>query len=154
VTDEILAAAQRLNKAQDLLKEAESDQIRKFEPVPLTELVLAKINQTFAPQDRREVMDLLVNECGRNLPFKAEATSRSLDQIRLAVIKLANGNLDELRRQVQAAKRDWRDVIGAAETPEAMSMGFVAFDNLDAETRTGIAARDREQYQDWLNSHE
>lgn len=119
VSDELLAAAQRLNEALDELKQAQSDQDRKFEPVPLTELVIAKVDQTFAPEARRKAMDLLVNECGRNLPQKAEATSRSLDQIRLAVLKLANGNLDELRRHIQTAKSDWRDVIMAAESPES-----------------------------------
>lgn len=116
VSEELLAAAQRLNQVQDQLKQAQSDREQKFEPVPLTEPVIAKIDQTFAPQDRREVMELLVNECGRNLPQKADATSRSLDQIRLAVLKLANGNLDELRRQLQTAKSDWRDVILEADS--------------------------------------
>jgi len=152
VTDEMQAAAQRLNDAQEKLKRAESVQDRQFEPVPLTTLAVAKIDQTFAPQDRREAMDLLIDECGRNLPFKADATPQSLDQIRLAVIKLANGNLDELRRHIRTAKSDWRDVIGAAETPEAMSLSFDEFDKLDVEARTEITTRDRRQYQDWLNS--
>jgi hypothetical protein len=152
VTDEMQAAAQRLNDAQEKLKRAESVQDRQFEPVPLTTLVVAKVDQTFAPQDRREVMDLLIDECGRNLPLKADATSQSLDQIRLAVIKLANGNLDDLRRHIRTAKSDWRDVIGAAETPEAMSFGLAELEKLDEKSRSAIAARDRQQYQDWLNS--
>ena len=152
VTDEMHAAAQRLNDAQEKLKQTESTQSRQFEPVPLSEIVIAKIDQAFAPHDRREAMDTLVNECGRNLPLKAEATSRSLDQIRLAVLKLANGDLDELRRQVQTAKSDWRDVIVAAENPEVMRIGLVGFDKLDANSRAAIIARDRQQYLDWLNS--
>lgn len=154
VTEELLAAAKRLGNAQDQLKETDSNQARKFEPVPLTELLIAKIDQTFAPHDRRELMDFLVNECGRNLPQKAEATSLSLDQIRLAVLKLANGNLDELRRQVKIAKSDWRDVILVAESPEALSFGLVQLDKLDADSRAAITARDRQQYSDCLNSHD
>jgi hypothetical protein len=154
LTAEMQAAAQRLDVAQEKLKQAESVQDRQFEPVALTELVIAKINQTFEPQDRRAAMDLLVNECGRNLPLKADATSRSLDQIRLAIIKLANGNLDELRQHVQTAKSDWREVIVAAENPEEWSIGFSESEKLDEKTRREIAARDRQQYLDWLNSEE
>ena len=115
VTDEMHSAAQRLDEAQDKLRLAESIDDRQFEPVALTKIVLTKIERTFAPQDRQEAMSLLVNECGRNLPFKADATPESLEQIRLAVIKLANGDLVELQRQVQTAKIDYRDVIAAAE---------------------------------------
>jgi hypothetical protein len=114
VTDEMHAAAQRLNDAQAKLKQADSALERHYEPVALTALVQEKIDQTFAPQDRRAAIDLLIDECGRNLPFKTDATPRSLEQIRLAVVKLANGNLEELRRHVQTAKSDWRDVILAA----------------------------------------
>ena len=115
VTDEMHSAAQRLDEAQDKLRLAESLDDRQLEPVALTETVLTKIEKTFAPRDREEAMSLLVNECGGNLPFKSDATAQSLDQIRLAVIKLANGDLVELQRQVQTAKSDWRDVIAAAE---------------------------------------
>jgi len=149
---EMHAAAQRLNNAQAKLKAAEAGLERNFQPVALTELVIAKINQTFGPQDRREAMDFLIKECGRNLPFKAGATSQSLDQIRLAVVKLANGKLDELRRQVQNAKSDWRDVITAAESPEAMRIGLVELDKLDETLRAAIKTRDRQQYIEWLNS--
>ena len=116
---EMQAAVQHLNEAHAKLKQAESAHPRHYEPVPLTELVAAKIDQTFSPQDRDAAKELLIKECGRNLPLKADATAKSLDQIRLAAIKLANGNLDDLRRHVQTAKSDWRDVILAAETPES-----------------------------------
>lgn len=152
VTEEMHAAAQDLDNAQDKLKEAQSAQKPPFEPVALSETVRQKTTQTFAQQDRAEAMDLLVSECGRNLPFKADATPQSLEQVRLAILKLAGGNLDKLRRQLQRAKIDWRDVIAEAENPEAMSMGVVEFERLDEKSRTAIATRDRQQYLDWLNS--
>ena len=96
---------------------------------------------------------MLLNECGRTLPLMSDATPKSLEQIRLAVIKLANGNLDDLRRHVQTAKRDWRDVIVAAETPEAMRVGLTNYDKLDEPSRSAIASRDRQQYLDWLKSN-
>ena len=152
VSEEMHAAVERLNPAQEKLKQVESIRERHYEPVALTELVNAKIDQTFSRQDRDVAKEFLINECGRNLPFKAEATPQSLEQIRLAVVKLANGNLDDLRRHVQTAKSDWRDVIVAAETPEFMRLGVVDYDRLDEQSRAAVAARDRQQYLDWLES--
>lgn len=152
VSEEMHVAVERLSQAQEKLKRVEAADPRQCEPVALTALVNAKIQQTFSPQDRDVAKELLINECGRNLPFKAEATPQSLEQIRLAVVKLANGNLDDLRRQVQTAKSDWRDVIMAAESPELMRIGVVEYDRLDEQSRAALAARDRQQYLDWLTS--
>jgi hypothetical protein len=150
VSEEMHAAVEGLNEAQEKLKRVEAAHPRHYEPVALTALVNAKIDQTFSPQDRDIAKELLINECGRNLPFKAEATPQSLEQIRLAVVKLANGNLDDLRRQVQTAKSDWRDVIVAAETPEFMRIGVVEYDRLDEQSRAALRASDHKQYLDWL----
>ena len=38
--------------------------------------------------------------------------------MRLAVLKLSHGNLDELRDLIEMAKRDWRDVLLFADRPE------------------------------------
>jgi hypothetical protein len=150
VSEEMNAAVEGLNEAQEKLKRVEAAHPRHYEPVALTALVNAKIDQTFSPQDRDIAKELLINECGRNLPFKAEATPQSLEQIRLAVVKLANGNLDDLRRHVQTVKSDWRDVIVAAETPEFMRIGVVEYDRLDEQSRAALRARDHKQYLDWL----
>src|SRR5262245_19325929 len=39
------------------------------------------------------------------------------ERVQVAVLKLANGNLDDLRRYIESAKCDWRDVLGPAEYP-------------------------------------
>jgi hypothetical protein len=152
VSEKMHAAVERLNHAQENLKQTELAHPRQYEPVPLTELVRAKIDQTFSPQDGSVAKDLLIKECGRNLPLKTNATPQSLEQIRLAVVKLANGNLEELHRHVQTAKSDWRDVIVPAESPEALRIGLVNYDRLDEQARSAIASRDRRQYLDWLKS--
>lgn len=149
---EMHVAAERLNEALEKLKAAEAGLDRKFEPVALTALVKRKVYDTFAPQDRRTAIELLIKEYGRNLPFKNEAKPKHLEQIRLAAVKLANGNLDELRRYAPIAKIDWRDVIGPAETPEFMRTTVTEFYQLDKQSQAAINQRDRQQYLDWLNS--
>jgi hypothetical protein len=82
------------------------------------------------------------------LPFVT--TDESLDRVRLAAIKIAKGDLAELRRQVDVAKVDWRDVINAAEYPESSALGLVGFGKLDKKAQQELQARDREQYVTWL----
>jgi len=149
---EVQAAIQRLNLAQEKMQQAKADLNLKYKPVRLTRLVKRKIKDTFARHDRRAAKDLLIKECGRNLPFKNDAKPKHLEQIRLAVLKLANGNLEELRRHIQTAKSDWRDVILAAESPELVRAGLVEFYRMDKETQDAITERDRQQYVEWPES--
>jgi len=154
ITDEMQAAIQRVNAAQDRLKRAELDLAldpRAFEPIELTPLVVTKVNQSFSPEERTYALEILVNECGRNLPFCKDATGQDLERIRLAVIKLASGNFDELRRKIETAKRDWRDVLTLAENPEAARMGLVEFAQLEEKSRGEFETRDQEQYFNWLH---
>lgn len=61
-----------------------------------------------------EAADLLVANCGDNLPFNQPADARSLERIRFAVLKLSNGNLAALRQAIEVAQIDSRDVLMAA----------------------------------------
>jgi hypothetical protein len=70
-----------------------------------------RLKLLFHPNDQERVANLLVNECGTNLPC-CEATPEDLiERIRFAVMKLSNGNLRELHYAVHVAKIDWRDVL-------------------------------------------
>jgi len=57
------------------------------------------------------VEELLVDECGDNLPLYQEPTPEGLERIRFAVLKICNGNEDKLIEVISLAKRDWRDVL-------------------------------------------
>ena len=67
-------------------------------------------------------------------------------RVRLAILKLAGGDLDRLGPLVDAANRDFRDVIGPAEYG---SYGALPFDATEAAKRTAIA-EDSAQYHEWL----
>ena len=68
----------------------------------------------FSPEYHSKVEQILLDECGNNLPFCTKSDEYELERVRFAVLKLSNGNLNELQRAVDLAKVDWRDVLMAA----------------------------------------
>jgi hypothetical protein len=72
---------------------------------------------------------------------------RESHRVRLAVLKLAAGNTDQVRRLVECAKRDYRDVISWAEYPAYAETAPRSLTETDAEQ---IIAADWSQYQQWL----
>jgi hypothetical protein len=152
-TPEMTAAAERAIAAQQRLTQAkaEFDQATGGpEPVELTELVLRKVKQWFAADEQAEVIRLLEKECGRGLPFCEHSDAQGLERVRLAVVKLAGGNLAELRRHIEVAKQDWRDVLVWAESPEEAKSGFFTVTEINAKIVYDVKARDRQQYEEWL----
>ena len=153
-TEELEKAANVLQDAHNKMNAAEAEYVLLTggpEPVPLTKAVISKVQKLFPPEQQAEVTRLLETECANNLPLSDIGTSKGLERIRLAVLKVADGNASELRKQIQIAKRDWRDVINDAEYPEATSLSLVEYSNLDEASRQKISKRDREQYLAWLN---
>lgn len=70
-------------------------------------------------------------------------------RVRLAALKLADGDLKELGRHIAAARQDYRDVLAAAEYPAA-SLRWSAMSSLREEQRQDIYDADWDQYQEWL----
>jgi len=71
--------------------------------------------QTVFPQNQwSTVEDLLESRCGDNLPFVEPSHARLAERIRFAVLKLSQGDLAELQRQIEEAHVDWRDVLMVA----------------------------------------
>jgi hypothetical protein len=151
ITRRWMEAAQRVDAQRHRLRQAKTDFILAGgspDTVELTELVTRKVKQWFPADEQAEAVRLLETECARNLPFCDAWDAKDLEGVRLAVVKLSGGRMAELRRQVEEAKLDWRDVLAYAQAPEAVKRGlFVAEE--DAETRE-INARDRQQYEEWL----
>lgn len=81
---------------------------------PLTDATLDRIVRVFSLEDRDLVSTLLIEECGDNLPLSKAANPDSIERIRFAVLKLSGGDLNALRRAIDLAKVDWRDVLVAA----------------------------------------
>lgn len=79
--------------------------------VDLTSRTREVIAHLFSPVAGSFVEQLLVDECADNLPLYKPATPEGLERVRLAVLKISNGNQDKLLEAVLLAKRDWRDVL-------------------------------------------
>jgi hypothetical protein len=82
--------------------------------VPLSPDTWARVEAVFAPDTRDRVRRLLEEECADNLPFCERLDPFGLERLRFAVLKLSAGDVDRLRREIEQAKRDWRDTLMAA----------------------------------------
>jgi hypothetical protein len=96
------------------------------------------IRRDFPAESFSEIMAIL------NTYDKWEA-----DRVRLAAMKLANGHIDDLRRAIEAAKGEYRDVLCAAEysgyATESLRQG-----GLSCEEEQKIIDEDWKEYQDWF----
>ena len=82
--------------------------------------------------------------------YGVETWHREANRVKAAVLKLANGNLDALRRHVDVAKRDYRDALLAAEYPEYWQRSSSPARKLESIEAVQVIDRDREQYRSWI----
>lgn len=86
------------------------------------------------------------------LTYGAARGEQEIERVRLAIVKLSGGALDELAAMTAAAKADYRDVLMWAEYPEESGAAWARGFNLSQSERQElmeIRARDRKQYDDW-----
>lgn len=82
--------------------------------VPLTKATRDRVEALFKGDDLRVATELLVKECGNNLPFGENWGPIECERCRFAALKLSNGRIDRLREAIQIAQKDWRDLLMAA----------------------------------------
>ncbi|MBZ5667706.1 MAG: hypothetical protein LAO30_24300 [Acidobacteriia bacterium] len=82
--------------------------------VELSQATVEKVRKLFIPEGHKQVIELLETECGNNLPLLGHLGPESLERFRFAALKLSNGHFEKLRRAVDLAKCDWRDLLVAA----------------------------------------
>ena len=98
------------------------------------------IERDFAEADRDEVSELLSR-------FESEEQNRGTVRIRIALLKLVNGNLKKLREQITTGKCDYRDLMASAEYPRYMDHYHSGMSEVDEQK---IIESDWKQYQEWL----
>ena len=81
--------------------------------------------------------------------YGVEDWHREPHRVRLAALKLAAGNIEQLRNEIEGAKRDYRDVLGPAEYP-AYGKRLFRIKELPQDEQQRIIDADWRQYQDWL----
>lgn len=72
---------------------------------------LEMVSRVFVEEDHSQVIDLLINECGNNLPFLETNDEYQLERYRFAAIRMSGGRIDGLRKSIELAKKDWRDLL-------------------------------------------
>lgn len=81
----------------------------------LTPKTEKRLSLLFAPAYQERARTILVEECGTSIPGWNAA---GLERLRFAVLKLSGGKLDRLEAAIHDAKRDFRDVLMAADFGE------------------------------------
>ena len=81
--------------------------------------------------------------------YGGESWHRELHRVRAAALKLAAGDIEQLRREIEGAKCDYRDVLAAAEYPGYMRL-VPGSGKLSAQETKRIVDADWKQYQDWF----
>ena len=115
------------------------------QPIPdVTERDVVRIVQRDFPNKQFDDVISILNEYG------TEGFHRSVSRVRIAVLKLADGDLQALRREINAAKRDYRDVLAYAEYPEYMHKVSPSSKIAEKE-RERILRSDWMQYLNWLD---
>ena len=79
--------------------------------IPLSSETQRRLDVLFGGAERALAANLLISQCGSNLPFNENADPRSLERIRFATLKLSNGDLARLREAIESAQFDSRDVL-------------------------------------------
>mgnify|MGYP001815436910 CR=1 FL=1 len=82
--------------------------------IELSRATRSRIRVLFPPDEWSMVEDLLAHRCGDNLPFVEPSSTRLAERIRFAVLKLSQGSLTRLQREIDEAHVDWRDTLMAA----------------------------------------
>ena len=81
--------------------------------------------------------------------YGTEIWHKERERVRLAALKLANGDVGKLRSTIDRAKLDYRDVLAPAEYPKFMQEGM-RFRRLRSRDREVIYTDDWQQYERWL----
>jgi hypothetical protein len=71
------------------------------------------------------------------------------NRVRAAALKLADGDLARLRREIVRANDDYRDVLLSAEYPVRMARDPNPFASVPKAEARKMSAADREQYEQW-----
>ena len=102
------------------------------------------VRRDFPPEQVESVLSLL-NEYG------VEDWQREADRVRLAVLKLASRDLQQVKYWIGQAKMDYRDVLGPAEYP-LYGKKWGRMDRLTEEEQKKIIDADWAQYEKWLEA--
>ena len=132
----------RKNRVDVYTPQNENRHSARLEPYFRRQVVEAKVKSLFPNQDPAEVLQLLDSEV---------PSFSGLERMQLDILKLSNGNLDQLRYYIDVARsdQDSMKVIKLAEYPES-SQRDIHDKDLFWEPHKREIERDFRQYLKWL----
>jgi hypothetical protein len=69
----------------------------------------------YPANERESVCRLLVDECGHNIPpSRPDENEIAFERLRFAALKVSNGDVEVLKKAIDLAKQDFRDLLWAA----------------------------------------
>jgi hypothetical protein len=77
-----------------------------------------RIEAGFPPGSRNEDAEILQDQCSTNLPSLEGLNEFELERFRFAALKVSAGDIEKLRKAIELAKKDWRDLL--------MALGFAS----------------------------
>lgn len=80
--------------------------------------------------------------------YGREEHERETSRVRLAILKLAGPDPDEIKKYTDAARQDYRDVLSWAEYPRQSKKGPVP----DGPEKQKLVEADRAEYEKWLTT--
>jgi hypothetical protein len=106
--------------------------------------VVRLVRRAFPSRDPDHILRLLDD-------YGTEKWHSEKDRVHIAILKLSQGDMEQLQRYVETATYDFRDVIAPAEYPEFRKVGFVGVSRMTTEEIDELRKADWGQYQKWLN---
>lgn len=112
------------------------------------------MSQTIPEVSQADVDRVIVRDFPADTQERVGRSFRGVDnpRVRLAVLKLANGDADALAELLEQASTDFRDIIAAAENPRYLHMDLRAFQALPATERAAVVQADADEYERWLHA--
>jgi len=126
-----------------LLVRPHRSQMPDFVPTIDDETLERLVNREFTSDTAGRVHSLLET-------YGAKPHHIERNRVRAAILKLAHGDLGAIQRQVSVAITDFRDVVGAAEYPRQMEIGFAGMSDASEEHLQDLKNQDWKDYCDWL----
>ncbi|HJY29140.1 MAG TPA: hypothetical protein VJ306_14030 [Pyrinomonadaceae bacterium] len=143
----VIVVMRRKQQAHEIGPVREDRRLREMKPFFRRDVVDRKIASLFSEAEQSEVVGLLSSDLPITFGF---------ERLQLALLKVSDGNLAELRRLVALITSDggqrnaeYLQVIGQAEWPEAERMGD-EYVKLLPEEQEPIFRRDLRQYLRWV----
>lgn len=106
-----------------------------------TEILGRKLIALFPEQKTRNMVNSIFDGYG------VERHEQEAVRVKLAILKLAGSDLDEIKKMTNHAKADFRDVIAWAEYPRQSKKWSMP----DGPKKNKLIIADRQEYEQWLS---